>query len=151
MWAKIITIKRTKDLNYFSLCALHLFNTHICMCVCVCVCIHHTYAHTHTFSVVYAVINISLIYISYQNFIFSFGHMNNSYRNFAYLFSLGLWIKMVFSSSVNWLYHTIFWLYHQKPDVPDMILNKKNWLLFVRLYTCSKMFTFYIHINCLIV
>ncbi len=25
MWAKIITIKRTKDLNYFSLCALNLF------------------------------------------------------------------------------------------------------------------------------
>ncbi len=29
MWAKIITIKRTKDLNYFSLCALHLFNTRV--------------------------------------------------------------------------------------------------------------------------
>ncbi len=29
MWAKIITIKRTKDLNYFSLCALHLFNTQV--------------------------------------------------------------------------------------------------------------------------
>ncbi len=28
MWAKIITIKRTKDLNYFSLCALNLFYTH---------------------------------------------------------------------------------------------------------------------------
>ncbi len=27
MWDKIITIKRTKDLNYFSLCALNLFNT----------------------------------------------------------------------------------------------------------------------------
>ncbi len=27
MWAKIITIKRTKDLNYFSLCSLNLFNT----------------------------------------------------------------------------------------------------------------------------
>ncbi len=27
MWAKIITIKRTKELNYFSLCALNLFNT----------------------------------------------------------------------------------------------------------------------------
>ncbi len=27
MWAKIITIKRTKDLNYFSLCAINLFNT----------------------------------------------------------------------------------------------------------------------------
>ncbi len=26
---KIITIKRTKDLNYFSLCALNLFNTEI--------------------------------------------------------------------------------------------------------------------------
>ncbi len=26
MWAKIITIKRTKDLNYSSLCALNLFN-----------------------------------------------------------------------------------------------------------------------------
>ncbi len=25
MWAKITTIKRTKDLNYFSLCALNLF------------------------------------------------------------------------------------------------------------------------------
>ncbi len=25
----IITIKRTKDLNYFSLCALHLFNTRV--------------------------------------------------------------------------------------------------------------------------
>ncbi len=29
MWAKIITIKRTKDLNYFSLCALNLFNTQV--------------------------------------------------------------------------------------------------------------------------
>ncbi len=29
MWAKIITIKRTKDLNYFSLCALNLFNTRV--------------------------------------------------------------------------------------------------------------------------
>ncbi len=29
MWAKIITIKRTKDLNYFSLCALYLFNTRL--------------------------------------------------------------------------------------------------------------------------
>ncbi len=29
MWAKIITIKRTKDLNYFSLCAFNLFNTHV--------------------------------------------------------------------------------------------------------------------------
>ncbi len=29
MWAKIITIKRTKDLNYFSLCALDLFNTRV--------------------------------------------------------------------------------------------------------------------------
>ncbi len=29
MWAKIITIKRTKDLNYFSLCAFHLFNTRV--------------------------------------------------------------------------------------------------------------------------
>ncbi len=29
MWAKIITIKITKDLNYFSLCALHLFNTRV--------------------------------------------------------------------------------------------------------------------------
>ncbi len=29
MWAKIISIKRTKDLNYFSLCALNLFNTRI--------------------------------------------------------------------------------------------------------------------------
>ncbi len=28
-WAKIITIKITKDLNYFSLCALHLFNTRV--------------------------------------------------------------------------------------------------------------------------
>ncbi len=27
MWTKIITIKRTKDLNCFSLCALNLFNT----------------------------------------------------------------------------------------------------------------------------
>ncbi len=27
MWAKILTIKITKDLNYFSLCALNLFNT----------------------------------------------------------------------------------------------------------------------------
>ncbi len=26
---KIITIKRTKDLNYFSLCALNLFNTRV--------------------------------------------------------------------------------------------------------------------------
>ncbi len=29
MWAKIITIKRTKDLNYSSLCALNLFNTQV--------------------------------------------------------------------------------------------------------------------------
>ncbi len=29
MWAKIISIKRTKDLNYFSLCALDLFNTRV--------------------------------------------------------------------------------------------------------------------------
>ncbi len=29
MWAKIITIKRTKDLNYFSLCAFNLFNTRV--------------------------------------------------------------------------------------------------------------------------
>ncbi len=29
MWVKIITIKRTKDLNYFSLCALNLFNTQV--------------------------------------------------------------------------------------------------------------------------
>ncbi len=29
MWAKIITIERTKDLNYFSLCALNLFNTQV--------------------------------------------------------------------------------------------------------------------------
>ncbi len=29
MWAKIFTIKRTKDLNYFSLCAFNLFNTRV--------------------------------------------------------------------------------------------------------------------------
>ncbi len=29
MWDKIITIKRTKYLNYFSLCALNLFNTRV--------------------------------------------------------------------------------------------------------------------------
>ncbi len=29
MWAKIITIKRTKDLNYSSLCALNGFNTRV--------------------------------------------------------------------------------------------------------------------------
>ncbi len=29
MWDKIITIKRTTDLNYFSLCALNLFNTRV--------------------------------------------------------------------------------------------------------------------------
>ncbi len=29
MWAKIITIKRPKDLNYFSLCALNLFNIQV--------------------------------------------------------------------------------------------------------------------------
>ncbi len=29
IWAAIITIKRTKDLNYFSLCALNLFNTQV--------------------------------------------------------------------------------------------------------------------------
>ncbi len=29
MWAKIITIKRTKDLNYFSLCALNFINTRV--------------------------------------------------------------------------------------------------------------------------
>ncbi len=29
MWAKIVTIKRTKDLNYFSLCALNVFNTQV--------------------------------------------------------------------------------------------------------------------------
>ncbi len=28
-WIEIITIKRTKDLNYFSLCALNLFNTRV--------------------------------------------------------------------------------------------------------------------------
>ncbi len=51
MWVKIITIKRTKDLNYFSLCAVNLFNTrvsrfmgsrshpHRVLSVCVCVCV----------------------------------------------------------------------------------------------------------------
>ncbi len=29
MWDKIITIKRTKDLNYFSLWAFNLFNTQV--------------------------------------------------------------------------------------------------------------------------
>ncbi len=29
MWAEIITIKITKDLNYFSLCAFNLFNTQV--------------------------------------------------------------------------------------------------------------------------
>ncbi len=29
MWAKVITIKWTKDLNYFSLCALNVFNTRV--------------------------------------------------------------------------------------------------------------------------
>ncbi len=29
MWAKITTIKWTKDLNYFNLCALNLFNTQV--------------------------------------------------------------------------------------------------------------------------
>ncbi len=29
MWAKIITIKRTKDLNYFNMCAFNLFNTQV--------------------------------------------------------------------------------------------------------------------------
>ncbi len=29
MWAKIITIKRIKDLNYFSLCTLYLFRTRV--------------------------------------------------------------------------------------------------------------------------
>ncbi len=29
MWAKIITIKRTKDLNYLSLCAFNLFKTRV--------------------------------------------------------------------------------------------------------------------------
>ncbi len=29
MWAKIITIKRSKDLNYFNLCVLNLFNTQV--------------------------------------------------------------------------------------------------------------------------
>ncbi len=29
MWDTIITIKRTKDLNYFSLCALNVFNTRV--------------------------------------------------------------------------------------------------------------------------
>ncbi len=29
MWTKILTIKRTKDLNYFSLCALKLFNKRV--------------------------------------------------------------------------------------------------------------------------
>ncbi len=29
MWAKIITFKRTEDINYFSLCALNLFNTRV--------------------------------------------------------------------------------------------------------------------------
>ncbi len=32
MWAKIITIKRTKDLNYFSLCAFNLFNKRVSQC-----------------------------------------------------------------------------------------------------------------------
>ncbi len=64
MWAKIITIKRTKDLNYFSLCAFNLFNTRVsqfelnywnkwtfprhsnllrCTCVCVYIYIHTLY------------------------------------------------------------------------------------------------------------
>ncbi len=29
LWAKIVTIKITKDLNYFCLCALNLFNTRV--------------------------------------------------------------------------------------------------------------------------
>ncbi len=29
MWDKIVTIKRTNDLNYFSLCAFNLFNTQV--------------------------------------------------------------------------------------------------------------------------
>ncbi len=29
IWDKIVTIKRTNDLNYFSLCAFNLFNTQI--------------------------------------------------------------------------------------------------------------------------
>ncbi len=56
-WAKIITIKRTKDLNYFSLCAFNLFNTwvsqfelnywnkwtfpqhsNLLRCTCICMC-----------------------------------------------------------------------------------------------------------------
>ncbi len=53
IWAKIITIKRTTGLNYFSLCALNLFNTQVSQFelnywniiywdapVCVCVCIY---------------------------------------------------------------------------------------------------------------
>ncbi len=33
MWTKIITIKRTKDLNYFSLCALNLQNTYLILII----------------------------------------------------------------------------------------------------------------------
>ncbi len=29
MWAKILTIKKNKDLNYSSMCALNLFNTQV--------------------------------------------------------------------------------------------------------------------------
>ncbi len=60
MWAKIITIKRTKDLKYFSLFALNLFNTqvsqfelnywnkwtfpqHSNLLRCTCVCIYNIY------------------------------------------------------------------------------------------------------------
>ncbi len=62
MWAKIITIKRTKDLNYFSLFAFNLFNTrvsqfelnywnkwtfprHSNLLRCTCIFLYHTFLH----------------------------------------------------------------------------------------------------------
>ncbi len=75
MWAKIITIKRTKKTNYFSLCALNLCNTRVsqfdlnywnkwtfpqhsnllrCTSVYIYIYIHiHTYLHTHTYIYIY--------------------------------------------------------------------------------------------------
>ncbi len=70
MWAKIITIKRTKDLNCFSLCALNLFNTRVsqfelnywnkltfprhsnllrCICIYLQIMNKHIYAHMYIY------------------------------------------------------------------------------------------------------
>ncbi len=80
MWAKIITIKRNKDLNYFRLCALNWFNTRVSQfelnywnkwtfpqhsnlfrCTCICVCTTtHTYKYTLN-----KIINATLLFCPY--------------------------------------------------------------------------------------